>query len=352
MRYGLALLALLATFVAVTVGAYFKVFTGATTVTLSVPRAGLQLGPRADVKVRGVLVGEVTALRATAGGAELTLALHHPVDRASTARLLPKTIFGEKYVDLVPPAAPTAALRDGEALSAPAATVEVSQVLDRLLPLLRRVHPDRLAATLTSLATALEGRGTRVGDTLAGAEDYLARLTPHLPAARRDLALLADVTQVYGEAAPDLLRTAANAAALSTSLTGKAAEIDALTRSVTGAAGKTAALLEANETGLVGLQHVIRPALGLTARHAPVIPCVFQGLDRLQPLLDDAFGTGRVKAVLELVRPAPPYRKGADAPAYRDTRGPRCYGLPNPPVPFPGVRFADGTEELAGLMLR
>lgn len=352
MRHGAALLALIAAFTAVTIAAYFKVFSGATIVTLSAPRAGLQLGPRADVKVRGVIVGEVTALKATTGGAELTLALDHPVDRAATARLLPKTVFGEKYVDLVPPATPTSELRDGDRLIAPAAAVEVAQVLDRLLPLLRSIHPERLATTLTALATALDGRGARTGATLDKAEDYLTRLTPHLPAIRRDVSALADVTDLYGQAAPDLLRTLANSAALSRTLTGREAEIDQLARAVTRSAGKADALLTVNETGLVGLQHVSGPALDLAARYAPTVPCVFQGLDRLRPLLDEAFGDGRVKAVLELVRPAPPYREGADAPAYRDTRGPRCYGLPRPKVHFPGVRFADGTEDLAGLMLR
>ncbi|MFI6602663.1 MCE family protein [Nonomuraea sp. NPDC050536] len=353
MRYGVALVLIMAAFVAVTVGAYQGVFSDATSVTLAVPRAGLQLGPRADVKVHGVVVGEVSALRATATGAEITLALDQPVDHASTARLVPKTLFGEKYVDLIPPAHPTTPLRDGDTITASARTVETTQVLDRLLPELRSLHPERINSTLNALATALDGRGARLGDTLERADGYLARLQPYLPTIKRDLAKLADVTALYGEAAPDLLRTLDNTAALSRVITGRRARIDRAVAGVTATADRTGTLLADNELGLIGLQHVARPALTVTARYSPSIACVFQGLERLHPMLDSAFGGGRLKTVLEIVKPVPPYHPGQDDPRYADTRGPRCYGLPDhPPIPFPQIHFDDGTQELAGLMLR
>lgn len=357
MRYGVALVAIMVAFVAITLGAYLKVFTAADRVTFAVPRAGLQLGPRADVKLHGVVVGEVEEVRATGGGAEIVLALdpNQPIDQASTARLLPKTLFGEKYVDLVPPARPIGRLRDGGRISQDTGheTVELTGVLDRLLPLLRSVQPERLNAALNALATALEGRGERLGTTLDRADAYLGRLEPYLPTIKRDISKLADVTTLYGEAAPDLLRTLANSADLATTVTSRQDELDRITRDIPRAADKTENLLAENETGIVGLQHVAGPALDIAARYSPSIACVFQGLERLQPRLDKAFGGGRLKTVIEIVKPQPPYRPGADRPEYADTRGPRCYGLPDrPPVPFPEIRFRDGTDDLARLMLR
>ncbi|MGW0807480.1 MCE family protein [Nonomuraea sp. NPDC002799] len=365
MRYGVVLLTVIAAFAALTVAVYLKVFSTAKRVTLIVPAAGLQLDRRADVKVHGVVVGEVADLQPDAAGARLTLALDQDVDRASTAELLPKTLFGEKYVNLRPPATPRGPIRDGDVIRASATAVELPQVLDRLLSRLRGVRPDRLNATLNALATALEGRGDRLGATLARADAYLATLRPYLPAIRRDISKLADVTALYGDAAPDLLRTLANTAALSRTVTARAGEIVQITEDVPRAAAKADRLLRDSETGLVGLQHVARPALDLTARHAPALPCVLRGLDRLSPLLDDAFGHGSLKVHLEIVRPRPPYLAGRDTPAYDDRRGPRCYGLPDhPPVPFPRIRFDDGTGDepdpfarmrtgdLAGLLLR
>ncbi|MFI6922154.1 MCE family protein [Nonomuraea spiralis] len=351
MRHGVALLAITAAFTALTLAVYTKAFSTARHVTLLLPAAGLQLDRRADVKVNGVVVGEVADLAPAERGARVTLALDQDVDRASTVELRAKTLFGEKYVALIPPRSPRGPLRDGDVLRSSATAVEITQILDRLLTHLRAVHPERLNAALNALATALDGRGARLGRTLDRTDAYLKRLQPYLPTIKRDIAKLVDVADQYGQAAPDLLRTLANTAAISRTLTAvpPAPAADA----VTGAATVADRLLTANEPGLVGLQHVIRPVLDITAYHAPVIPCVLRGLVRLRPILDDTFGHGSAKAVLEIVRPARPYEPGKDTPRYADRRGPACYGLPDhPPVPFPGVRFDDGTTDLARLMLR
>ncbi|MFF0868265.1 MCE family protein [Nonomuraea sp. NPDC003560] len=351
MRHGAALLAIIAAFTALTLAVYTKAFSTARHVTLLLPAAGLQLDRRADVKVNGVVVGEVADLAPADHGARLTLALDHDVDRASTAELRAKTLFGEKYVALIPPSSPRGPLRDGDVIRSSAAAVEITEILDRLLAHLRAVHPERLNAVLNALATALDGRGARLGTTLDRTDAYLRRLQPHLPALKRDIAKLADVTARYGQAAPDLLRTLANSAAISRTLT--AAPIGPAGAAVTRAATAADRLLTTDEPGIVGLPHVVRPALDVAAHHAPVIPCVLRGLDRLRPLLDNAFGHGSAKAVLEIVRPAHPYEPGKDTPRYADRRGPACYGLPDhAPVPFPGVRFDDGTADLARLMLR
>src|SRR5262245_38334903 len=87
-------------------------------VTLEVWRVGLQLTDRADVKVRGVIVGQVLAQEASSGGAKLTLGIDPSeigtIPANVTGSILPKTLFGEKYVSLVVPDHPaTAAIRTG-----------------------------------------------------------------------------------------------------------------------------------------------------------------------------------------------------------------------------------------------
>ncbi len=82
--------------------------------------------------------------------------------------------------------------------------------MNDLLPLLRTVQPGQLDATLSAFATALEGRGDRIGGNLARVEDYLRRLDPHMPSLREDITRFADVAEVYGDAAPDLMRILRN----------------------------------------------------------------------------------------------------------------------------------------------
>ena len=88
--------------------------------------------------------------------------------------------------------------------------VELSQILADLFPLLRAVRPADLNATLNALATALEGRGEQLGQTLDELDAYLGAIGDHLPTLRQDLIALADVADTYDLAAPDLLDVLGN----------------------------------------------------------------------------------------------------------------------------------------------
>ena len=48
------------------------------------------------------------------------------------------------------------------------------------------------------------------GDNLTRVESYLHTFNPHMPTMQRDIPRFADVAQLYGDAAPDLLRTLKN----------------------------------------------------------------------------------------------------------------------------------------------
>ena len=167
---GLAFLGVLLLLGGLAVAQYAGAFRSGVPVTLKVDRVGTQLDPKADVKVRGLIVGRVTAVHTDGDGATVSLSLDPKlVDQIPadvTARLLPKTLFGQKFVSLVPPAVPSprriaAGAVIGEDRSRSAE--EVEQVLDDLLPLLQAVRPQDLATTLGSLSQALQGRGTGAG---------------------------------------------------------------------------------------------------------------------------------------------------------------------------------------------
>lgn len=83
----------------------------ADTVTLHATRIGNELSVPADVKLNGVLVGRVSKTATTGGDTTLTLKISKSmissIPSNVMARILPKTLFGEKYVDLVTPAQPS-----------------------------------------------------------------------------------------------------------------------------------------------------------------------------------------------------------------------------------------------------
>src|SRR5262245_16138558 len=185
---GLAFIVVLVALLGLSVLSYRKAFTPVTWVTLHADHTGMQLNPGAEVKVRGVDVGEVRDISADGTGAVLRLALD-PTATAQipanvSARLLPKTLFGEKYVELVAPAgAAQQRIRDGAVITQDRtrAAVELERVLDNVLPLLQAIRPDQLATTLGALADALRGRGDQLGRDLVTADEVLSALNQRMP---------------------------------------------------------------------------------------------------------------------------------------------------------------------------
>ncbi|MGW4439197.1 MCE family protein [Streptomyces sp. NPDC004596] len=350
--YGIAFLTVLALLLSLAVAVYQQAFTSVVPITLEADTLGNQLDPRADVKLRGLLVGEVRAVHADGTKATLDIALkpqyvsYIPSD--VHARLLPKTLFGEKYVDLVAPAGavqPARPIRAGDVITQDRTKVgiEVQQLMNDLLPLLRTVRPGELNATLSAFATALEGRSDRIGGNLTRVEGYLRRLNPHLPSLKEDITRFADVAEVYGDAAPDLMRILRNTVTTSRTITEKKDQLASALRTTATVAGTANDFLSENGDRLITLGRVSRPTLELFARYSPEYPCLFQGLARQERASEDAFRGGEMRITLEVVRPQGAYRPGEE-PVYGERSGPDCRGLPHPQVPGTKPHLRDGTS--------
>ncbi|MEW2355248.1 MCE family protein [Spirillospora sp. NPDC029432] len=351
---GLSMVVVLALLLALTVALFNKALTPVTEVTVRAERAGLQLLPRSDVKVRGLIVGEVRDTRATADGAEIELALDP--DKAELipgnvqARLLPKTLFGEKYVDLqIPAQAGAKGLREGQVIQQDRSqtAVEIDRVLNNLLPLLQAVRPEKLNATLNAVATALQGRGEQIGRNLEQADSLLKKINPELRTLVYDLRALSDVSDIYSAAAPDLLNTLRNINVTSKTITDKRREIEDLIPMVTGFGDKGNRFVADNTPKIIGMNVASREGLSLIARYSPSLPCVLDGMMKIKSRAEEAGGgkNSSFNLTIEIVKPRPAYKYPLDVPEAKDQRNPRCYNLPNPQVPFPDYLALDGTQD-------
>ncbi|MBA2951181.1 MCE family protein [Streptomyces himalayensis] len=348
--YGVVFIAVIATLLGLSVAVYQQVFTPAVRITLEADTLGNQLDPRADVKLRGLLVGEVRAVRADGEKATLDIALKPeqvpqiPAD--VHARLLPKTLFGEKYVDLVVPRGSSGRpIQAGDVITQDRTTVgmELQQLMNDLLPLLRTVQPGKLNATLSAFSDALEGRGDRIGDNLTRVERYLRKLNPHMPSIQEDISRFADVAEVYADAAPDLMRILRNTVTTSRTLVEQKDQLAAALASTATVAGTADDFLDENGDRLITLGRVSRPTLELFARYAPEYPCLLEGLVHQDKASDATFRGGAMHITLEVVRQRSPYEPGEE-PRYAERSGPNCRGLPHPQVPAPAVKLNDGTK--------
>ncbi|MFD9965952.1 MCE family protein [Amycolatopsis sp. NPDC058986] len=349
---GLVYLMVVAAFLSLTVAVYRDVFATDVAVTLRTDRAGSQLQTDADVKLRGVIVGRVRAVRSDGRGAELDLALDPAqaarIPRNVTARLLPKTLFGERFVDLVVAGLASGHLAAGDEIGQDhsATSVELERVLDNLLPLVRSVRPDKLASMLTSVSQAFDGRGKSLGETLVQVGKYVGELNPQLPDITADIRSFATVADTYADAAGDFLRGLSDFAVTSRTLVRQQANLQTLYQTLTGASQDLTTFLARNKDNLISLSGTSRPTLDLLARYAPEYGCVLRAVADFKPRVDKAFGkdTGRPgpKATLTVTHDRGKYLPGTDDPVYDQKAGPRCDGLPPPDS---GVGTANSPQE-------
>jgi phospholipid/cholesterol/gamma-HCH transport system substrate-binding protein len=352
--YGAALLAAMALFTALSIALFQQKFTSFVPVTLQIQRAGLQLLPGSDVKVRGLVVGSVGSITSDGNGATIKLRLTPSkaklIPDNVDARLLPKTIFGEKYVDLIIPSqASPQHIQAGDVIPEDRSTpaLEINQALDDLLPLLRTVRPAELNTTLTALATALSGRGKQFGQTMANFDAYLRQINPHLPAMQHDFAAFAQTASTYDQAAPAFVQALGNFTVSARTLIDKQKQFESFLSDLTAASDTTDDLLARNEQNIVQVDTVNKSTLALMKRYSPEFPCFFQGFAKLVGNIRTASIGAMANVILQFTPPIKGYT-AIDAPDFTDNRGPNCYGLPNPGY-IPKVQFQDGTQDDPGL---
>jgi phospholipid/cholesterol/gamma-HCH transport system substrate-binding protein len=301
----------------------------------------------ADVKVRGVLVGEVRSIRSTGSGAQLDLALQpdkvNLIPTNVTAQLLPKTLFGERYVALQLPAQPAGThLVAGDVIAQDhsSTSIEIEKVLGDLMPLLQAVRPQQLAATLDAMSTALSGRGKELGQTLVALNSYLTQINPSLPNLNADIKSLAAVSDTFNQAAPQLLQALSELTTTSRTIVDEQNNLRAMYATVTNADVDLGDFLQVNENNIIGLVTTSTPTLNVLARYAPEYPCLLKELVDGIPGEDLAFGKGTShpdsgQFTIVIAASRGKYLPGVDTPRYNDDRGPRCYPETVPPNRFP-----------------
>jgi len=346
---GLAFVVVIALLVGLSIAQYAGAFRSGASVMLKADHAGSQLNQRADVKVRGLIVGRVASITSTGDGADILMSIDSDkIDQIPdnvTARLLPKTLFGEKFVSLEPPAAPsTTPLADGDVIGQDRSSTarEVDTALDNLEPVLTAVQPDKLKGTLGAVAMGVQGRGEQLGQTLVGLNVLVEGITPSVPALQDDLRDLATLSDTAADTAPDLLSALDDLTVPANTIVDQADNLRDVYSSVIGASDDLRAFLDANGENIIQLTATSRPTLETLARYAPEFPCFFENLVSVLPRGEEVFGApgpnanaGKpgIHVTVELLTDPKraKYVYPDDLPDFTDDRGPRCYPQKLPP---------------------
>jgi virulence factor Mce-like protein len=308
-------------------------------VTVISPRAGLVMNPDAKVQIRGVQVGKVASIEQLPDGeAALHLAMDPKrlnaipsnvlVDIAST------TVFGAKYVQLISPPDPSPeSLRAGQVLNAQHVMVEINTVFEELTSVLSKIDPPKLNEALGGIASAVNGRGEKIGQMLTDLDAYLAKIEPSLPALNHDLETAPPVLQAYGDAAPDFVTVADDSARISGTIVDQQQNLDAALVSVTGLADIGNEVLGQNRQPLTNVLHLLVPTTDLLNKYNQALWCALGGMvsaSQRPPLKEPG-----VVVLAGFLWGQERYRYPMDLPKAGATGGPQCTGLPN--LPFEGV---------------
>lgn len=307
-------------------------FTKSETVTLISDRAGLVMNPDAKVKMRGVEVGKVAAIDALPDGrAQLKLEMNPAqlrlIPSNVTADIASSTVFGAKYVELLPPENPSAArMYAGQVLTGQRVTVEINTVFQQLTRVLDKIDPAKLNETLGAMSAAFGGRGQKMGQTLSDFEALLEKLEPSLPNMARDIENTAVVAGGYADAAPDLLRTLENTTQISQSIIDEEQNLDAFLVSMIGLADTGNEVVGGNQPALSEVLRLLAPTTDLLNEYAPGLNCALEGMlfVKNQPPLPDPGVLVNVAFTLGIER----YRYPQNLPKVAAKGGPNCMGLP------------------------
>jgi virulence factor Mce-like protein len=336
---GLATIAMIVVVVVVAANLFRGSYSDSAAVTVIAQRAGLVMNPDAKVQVRGVQVGKVASIEELPSGeAAIHLAMDPTRLDAIPANALvdisSPTVFGAKQIQFVfPPDPSPESLREGQVVDAQHVMVEVNTVFEQLTSVLSKIDPAKLNETLGAIASALSGRGEKIGQMLSDLDAYLAKLEPSLPALSHDLEVAPDVLRAYADAAPDLVTIADNSAKLSDTLVDQQDNLDAALVSVIGLADIGDQVLSENRQPLTDVLHLLVPTTDLTNQYNQALWCALAGMldvSSRPPLREPG-----VHVLAGFLWGQERYKYPQDLPKAGATGGPQCTGLPH--LPFETV---------------
>ncbi|MEQ1786628.1 MAG: MlaD family protein [Acidimicrobiales bacterium] len=246
-------IAILLLVAAITIGvkASFGAYDGGYRLVGTFDAAGQGLLPGSDVKVRGVNIGQVRRIDLIDGAARITLTIHddQEVPEGALATIRPKTLFGEKFVDIDPQHAPPGAepLQDGDVLTNTEGGFELERVLADTFPLLQAIDPAELTTVLGELAAAGDGLGEDINRTIVNSDalaEVFADNAANTEQILTDLALLSDA---LADQADSILGIAESANIALPTVNDNEDDLIALLEQTGRLSNDVADLLEANE---------------------------------------------------------------------------------------------------------
>ena len=296
---GLVLLLVLAVVVALVWFQFRGEFLPREELTMKTARAGLVMDPGSKVTYNGVEIGKVSQIESVTVGDEPQALIKLEVNpkyidlipRNVDAEIKATTVFGNKYVSFSSPENPTEQrITSSDVIDVTSVTTEFNTLFQTVVSLAEKVDPVKLNQTLTATAQALDGFGDRFGESLVNGNTILADLNPQMPQLRRDVRALADLGEVYSNAAPDLFDGLENAVTTARTLNEQRGNLDQALIAAVGFGNTGGEVFERGGPYLVRGAEDLIPTSELLDEYSPALFCTVRNFHDVAPEVAAAVG--------------------------------------------------------------
>jgi phospholipid/cholesterol/gamma-HCH transport system substrate-binding protein len=257
--------------------------------------AGQGLETGSDVKIHGINVGQVTTVHLVHGVAQVNMALHDgenvPVNSSATIR--PKTLFGEKFVDIDPGAdeAHGPFLKNNGFIKQTTGGFELERVLTDAYPILQAIRPEDITTLLDTLARAGQDLGPEINREIGNFQQVSDINVKHDADTREFLDDLSRLSNSLANSAPALVAGAQDLNVALPDLNSQAPNLTAVLDQLTRLSSDAADILEANRGFLNKSATEGGKTIQLLYDQRNQLPAVINSLRQFFQVLGEAAGT-------------------------------------------------------------
>jgi phospholipid/cholesterol/gamma-HCH transport system substrate-binding protein len=296
---GLVLLVITAVIVGLVWAQFRGGFAEPEKLTMMSARSGLSMDPGSKVTYNGVEIGRVATTEAVdVGGvpkAKVTLDVDkkfvHLIPQNVDAEIKATTVFGNKYVAFSSPKDPSAArIKSSDVIDVSSVTTEFNTLFETVVSVAEKVDPIKLNQTLTATAQALDGLGNRFGQSIENGNAILADVNPLMPRIRQDNQRLADLADVYSDAAPDLFDSLEDAVTTARTLNEQRGNLDQALMSAVGFGNTGGDVFERGGPYLVRGAADLVTTSALLDEYSPALFCTIRNLHDAEPKIASSLG--------------------------------------------------------------
>ncbi|KIA61714.1 MlaD family protein [Nocardia vulneris] len=359
---GVGGLVVFAVVLAFLMGRYTGYFVDKVNVVANLTTTGDGLPEKADVKFRGVLVGEVSDVEVAAKGElqkvqiEMKPEFAKGVPSNVTARVVPSNLFAVTSVELVFNGPADQFLREGSVIEEDrsAGTLALQDTLTTVRNILDRIDPMQFGRVLGTLSQALDGSGRMPGSTVERFDRWLQSVDDSIPNLGVMLGDLSASMHALNQSAPELLDVLGTSVDTARTIADRRTDLVALITGTSSTVDTVNDLFARN--GDVGKQVTAGTSdmFGAVAADPSAITNTILNLSEMVRRMDTTFTWGpqqqqRWNAGITLT-PYKPYTV-ADCPRYGELAGPSCATAPavNELPPLPDKLKPRALESAAGL---